>query len=867
MQRFKSISFPDGSRSKSKVVSLAFTDKDDFLFQFVEHFSSADIRNLINIYTYEDLCLKAKSDRRNISQYIKVLLEDRLHSGGNVIAASDVTFKNNKIMPFHRWYPYIEGYSPDFVKKIIREFLLKKCIIYDPFVGTGTTIFAADELLYRSYYSEVNPLLQFLVRVKIEALKLDIMDRKLLASNLKNSADSLIEFKCIEDKTLNDNYNNVFRNSTYFPKENYSNILRTKTFIDTLNPGLQKDLLTVATLSSLIECSYLKKQGDLRFRTQKELTKGICSFKEAFVKNVNCIIEDLISYPEMRVLYDHKCISINAKDIDKCTCEKIGCIITSPPYLNGTNYIRNTKLELWFLGILKDESDLRSLRDEILTSGINDVKLTDKIDNTIANYSALLKSTIQALQDNAYDARIPQMAISYFSEMFSIFNGLKDKLEIDADVFIDIGDSIFNGVHIRTDKILIEILDVLGFNLVSLNVLRERRSRNGMIISQKLIHLKYTPFFGQDKWEYFKVNLPHQKLPFSKKNWGNENHSLCSYQGKLKPAIAYHLVSTFVPEGGSILDPFSGVGTIPFEASLNGRLSYGIDISIMAYYISQAKVGITNKEESYLYIDRLKQYIGSNKVSQSDFISYSHFGLNKVLSDYYEPHTFNEILLARNFFHQYPPRTPSEMVVISSLLHILHGNRPYALSRRSHPITPYAPTGEFVYRNLIDKLTQKVNRFYQQGQPTNFVPGTIYLQDSTLTWPEEISGLDAIITSPPFYDSTRFYNTNWIRLWFCGWEKSDFKEMPKSYVDERQRQSFDVYNNIFSQAKDRLKYGGVLVFHLGKSKKCDMGEQLLSMGKKWFNHYDLFHENVEHCETFGLKDIGTVTNHEYLVLY
>ena len=57
--------------------------------------------------------------------------------------------------------------------------------------------------------------------------------------------------------------------------------------------------------------------------------------------------------------------------------------------LNGTNYIRNTKLELWFLGKLKSENDLRVLRDEILTSGINDVKLTRQIDNSIIEKSEI----------------------------------------------------------------------------------------------------------------------------------------------------------------------------------------------------------------------------------------------------------------------------------------------------------------------------------------------------------------------------------------------------------------------------------------------------------------------------------------------
>ena len=371
----------------------------------------------------------------------------------------------------------------------------------------------------------------------------------------------------------------------------------------------------------------------------------------------------------------------------------------------------------------------------------------------------------------------------------------------------------------------------------------------------------------KDEWEHFKYDLPHQQLPFSKKNWGNANHSLCSYQGKLKPAIAHFLTETFVPENGIMFDPFAGVGTIPFEAALNGKTSFGMDISIMAYYISNAKIGLTNIDLSNDYINQIKSYIDNNIVSNQYYNQYADFGLNKKLKEYYEINTFNEILLARQYITKNPPQTPSEMVVVSALLHILHGNRPYALSRNSHPITPYAPTGDFIYKNLIEKLTEKVNRFYSQTSSENFKAGEVFLQDCTNIWPERIENLDAIITSPPFFDSTRFYNANWIRLWFCGWEPNDFKIKPKDYVDERQKETFDVYENIFIQAKERLKTNGVLVFHLGKSKKCDMGNELKKMSSKWFTHSELFDESVAHCASFGIKDIGTVTDHQYLILY
>ena len=371
----------------------------------------------------------------------------------------------------------------------------------------------------------------------------------------------------------------------------------------------------------------------------------------------------------------------------------------------------------------------------------------------------------------------------------------------------------------------------------------------------------------ESKWNCFKEDLPHQKSPFSKKNWGNNNHSLCSYQGKLKPAIGYHLVKTFVPVGGKLFDPFSGVGTIPFEGALNGIVSYGMDISKMCYYIAQAKIGETDKTLAIQCIERLDDYIRTNNVTVEEFTKYSRFGLNKRLIDYYEETTFKEILLARRFFIDNKPANASEMVVISSLLHILHGNRPYALSRKSHPITPYAPTGEFEYRNLISRLIAKVDKYFSQELPKVFVSGQIYLQDSTLSWPEEIQDIDAIITSPPFFDSTRFYSANWIRLWFSGWEPDDFKIMPNQYIDERQKKNFDVYVPILEQAKERLKNGGLVVFHLGKSKKCNMGYMLKELGTKWFKHAELFDENVSHCDNFGIKDIGTVTDHQYLLLY
>ncbi|HEV2706243.1 MAG TPA: hypothetical protein VGV59_09990, partial [Pyrinomonadaceae bacterium] len=423
-----------------------------------------------------------------------------------------------------------------------------------------------------------------------------------------------------------------------------------------------------------------------------------------------------------------------------------------------------------------------------------------------------------------------------------------------------------------------ELLKAQGFSFEREIVLRRRMSRSGEALQQLLLVFRTTRAArirrtraqldsrAAQRWAQFKTELPHQQGTFAKRNWGHPLHSLCSYQGKMKPSLAHHLVKTFVPQGGRLLDVFGGTGTIPFEAALRGAHSWSFDISPAAHHIAGAKLGTHDAEACAQLMDSLETYLQAGHVSEAEIEEARSIKFNGALPDYFSPETFKEILLARRFFSENPPDTPSQSLVFASLLHILHGNRPYALSRRSHPITPFAPSGPAEYRPLLKSLREKVNRSLALQYPDEFVPGIALRQDATSWWPQEINELDAIITSPPFFDSTRFYLANWMRLWFCGWESLSFRTQPMAYVDERQKSGFEIYEPIFRQARERLKAGGVFVLHLGVSRKCDMAEALKQIASKWFSVIDLFTESVGHCESHGIRDKGTVTSHQYLVL-
>jgi hypothetical protein len=517
---------------------------------------------------------------------------------------------------------------------------------------------------------------------------------------------------------------------------------------------------------------------------------------------------------------------------------------------------------------------LTEFRAEALTAGINDVTAAKA---TVENHPEVEK-VVSILEEHAYDSRIPRMIASYFSEITNAFQGLRHHLVSEATVAIDIGDSCYAGVHVPVDKLLSTCWQDLGFVQQDRVHLRQRRSKGGMLLHQSLLVFKYRPqippFYIKNSispwnvsWQQFKETLPHQQNPFTKRNWGHPLHSLCSYPGKLKPAIAHHLAQIFVPENGIVLDPFAGSGTVPFEAALQGKVSYGFELNPAAFVIANGKIQPPTEKKCNSLIQTLENFIENNAPTEQELKDAQEFGFNGKLIEYYDPKTLDEILLARRYFQIHPPGKPEEFFVMASLLHILHGNRPYALSRRSHPITPYKPSGPYEYRPLIERLKAKVQRGLQQSLPQEFQPGKMFLQDATSWWPREIDQLDAIITSPPFFDSTRYYLANWLRLWFAGWSPRDFKGRPLGFVDERQKKSFDVYGPILRQARERLKSDGVVVLHLGKSSKCDMASELASLGKKWFRSADVFDESVAHCESHGIRDKGTVTSHQYLVLY
>jgi SAM-dependent methyltransferase len=365
----------------------------------------------------------------------------------------------------------------------------------------------------------------------------------------------------------------------------------------------------------------------------------------------------------------------------------------------------------------------------------------------------------------------------------------------------------------------------------------------------------------------FQVALPYRDDPYNSRMWGHRLHSLCSYQGKLKPALAHWLVRQFTAPGELVVDPLSGVGTIPFEAALLGRRSIANDLSPFAATVARAKVDPPPPAEAREALTRLGNAMAAATITDAD-VEAASFGLNATVRDYYHPDTLDEVLRARRVYLDGQLTDRGAAFVWASLLHVLHGNRPYALSRTSHPITPFNPTGPFEYKSVIEKTLARMERALLTPLPDAFVAGRGIEGDfrNLTSVVDDTEEAAAVITSPPFL-GMRFDRPNWLRMWFCGWTADDFHKKSLHFLERQQTKSLSCYEDFYEVCAKLLRPNGLLIIHIGSGKKDRLVDGLRDLAKPRFRLIAETVEDVAALEQHGLSDKGNRTTSHHLLFF
>ena len=388
------------------------------------------------------------------------------------------TFSDNHQQPVHRWYPFVEGYSHNMFELAMAETKQQSPHVHDPFAGSGTTCLAASVRGLASSFCEVNPFMAWVTATKLNQVPRCVGQGHVL-HELADGMQATLPTLAFDPPTHPLLAINKAR--SFYSDQVVNQIVAYLAHVNQNLDGPLRDLALMAFARCAVSVSNMVRRADLGRRRPQDPVP--LEFLPTLVGNLHMIAADLDSGINVPLKASrHLCGDVRTLR-PPSELSPFDLIVTSPPYLNGTNYFRNTKLELFALGFLETEAGLGDLRSRSITAAINNVSKRRDAPMRLD----VVEPVATAMDAAAYDVRIPSMLRLYFADMHKAFERLRQASSGNAKMYLDIGDSQFCGVHVPTDELLCKVAAMVGWELYETVPIRDRRSYDGSPLRQVLL--------------------------------------------------------------------------------------------------------------------------------------------------------------------------------------------------------------------------------------------------------------------------------------------------------------------------------------------------------------------------------------------
>ncbi|MFC7688156.1 Eco57I restriction-modification methylase domain-containing protein [Ureibacillus sp. GCM10028918] len=379
-----------------------------------------------------------------------------------------VTFQKNKgDVPIHNWYHYTQGFSKDLIKYLLDQIGYKRDeVVFDPFVGSGTTLLACKELGIDSIGTDISPLMTWITKLKISD-----WDSLRLKEILKS-----LDFENQKEEELEDMLFMNYLLKAYSPKI-LQQILGWRKYIEKLSLSKnERDFILLGLISILEEISLIRKHGSHYRFLNKEDNVGVNKLNIKTVDeniNINGILKDKLWKMVMDIERNSldpsvmaKVFTMNARD--SVPEGEAGFVITSPPYLNRNNYFAQQKAELSITGILNSEKEYKRLVKDSYKSHV-EASFKNDVVSDIPEVNEILNK-VKLTENN--NPKIPHMICGYFDDLQETLISMKSILKHGSKLAFVVGNSRWGGVVVPVDHLLALIAERVGYKLEKILVAR-----------------------------------------------------------------------------------------------------------------------------------------------------------------------------------------------------------------------------------------------------------------------------------------------------------------------------------------------------------------------------------------------------------
>lgn len=408
----------------------------------------------------------------------------------------DSSFAKNKNLPLHRWVPWIAGFSAEFVEDSVRAYLPNRssdCWVLDPFAGVGTT-------LVESYLSglnvvgfEINPYASLATKIKLSAMRISVRDLTRQIAAFERFMEKA-ESGALKREPRTEAPTGFSGRTQLFSPRVERKVLYALDFINAIEDTTLKDIFRLGLGSVMVSFSNYSYEPSLTRR----VVVGKSEIKDATVgisvsAKLHLILEDIgwVQGHMKGLGYRAKAKVFSRSIFSALECLQrrnfVDLLVTSPPYLNNYHYPRNTRPQLHWLGFTSGTG----------YNGARETESFGKFWQTVRDSEPIplrfempeLSDIISAIRNRNTEREQyggpgwANYVATYFNDTYRLCGILSELLRPNAVSIIVLGNSIIQGIEVKTDYFFGKIGELAGLKFEDNHLLRNKRTGSSIIQS------------------------------------------------------------------------------------------------------------------------------------------------------------------------------------------------------------------------------------------------------------------------------------------------------------------------------------------------------------------------------------------------